>query len=238
MQKFFNLSSKQSVGLDKVIYTNSRKLYKDALIVAQVNKSYSTGTSLLILSLEETMKAVLLKLHSEEYKIYQIEDAHKFFRDHKIRHQLAQLIEMGSGLNETLLTWANKKEQRQIFRYKWLNFIWNGLQSGVPLLNAVKRIDQLQGFNDLKNKGFYVDYNDGLHCPQECIIEKDFFKTKEIVDRTIRFYKLLTLLFHPMMKNHWSQEEISTKKEALKIFIEEALTEDPVDFPLKVRMHQ
>ena len=71
MQTFLTLNSKQSVNLDKPLYSNAWKIYRDAKLLADHNRSYCRATSLLVLSLEELFMAILVKLHSESLNVYQ-----------------------------------------------------------------------------------------------------------------------------------------------------------------------
>ena len=84
MNTFINLSVQQSKGIDYSIYKNARQLRKDALLIAETNKSFSSATSLLILSSEEVIKSILVLLHSQSYKTYLIKDSKRFFKDHRI----------------------------------------------------------------------------------------------------------------------------------------------------------
>lgn len=111
MIKFSNLSALKSRGLDIPIYKNALNLKRDAILIAEKRKSYSAATSLLVLSTEECVKSVLVLLHSENYYIYRIKDARKFFSDHAISHQIAMYVIMAlklqdafkEGLNLSLL---------------------------------------------------------------------------------------------------------------------------------------
>ena len=57
MIKFLNLSPKKSIGLDKPLYKNALNLKRDAIFIAEKRKSYSSASSLLILSTEECVKS-------------------------------------------------------------------------------------------------------------------------------------------------------------------------------------
>ena len=110
MNTFINLSAQKSKGIDYSIYKNARQLRKDALLIAENNKSFASATSLLILSSEEVIKSILVLLNSQGYKTYLIKDAKKFFTDHRVRHQLAQLIELSIGVLESF----DKKESNKL----------------------------------------------------------------------------------------------------------------------------
>ncbi|WP_147676290.1 AbiV family abortive infection protein [Algibacter pacificus] len=227
MKKFINLSPKDSKGLDQPIYKNARHLRKDAFALAETNKSYSSATSLLILSSEEVIKATLVFLHSQEYKVYLIKGAKRFFSDHNIRHEVAQLVEVGSSLMETINIWEEQRE-KPLFKtkVKWLDWGLNGLndlvKSAQPLMNSGKRIEKLQEFNDLKNQGLYVNYEDRLLSPQFQIVADEYTTVKNIVERTFKFYKSLRLLYHPSIEKHLSKKKIMKVREDLELLINDA----------------
>ncbi|WP_416445703.1 AbiV family abortive infection protein [Leeuwenhoekiella sp. A16] len=225
VQQFINLSTQSSKGLDKSIFQNAKKLKADSLLIAEKNKSYSTATSLLILSSEEAIKAILVRLHSEGFKVYQIKGAKKFFSDHRVRHEVAQLIVMGSGLMEASSIWYERKE-KPLIKNAFINGFLNLLATSVPVLNTFSRIYNLEEFNDLKNQGFYVDYKNELLIPSEKIQESNFNTAKGIAVRLFKFYKLLTLLYNHGGNNRISKSEQAKLKESLKLLIDQAIVKD------------
>ena len=173
MNTFINLSAIQSKGFDEAIFKNAKQLKKDAILIAANNKSYSSATSLLVLSSEEVIKAILVLLHSQEYKVYQIKDARKFFTDHKVRHEVATILEFLNGIAAGLMTIDQENVLTSIAFNNNDNFLTklkNGLKTVKyilePISDSLKRIKTLQGFDTLKNKGLYVDYKDQLIIPQ------------------------------------------------------------------------
>ena len=157
MNTFINLSVQQSKDIDYSIYKNACQLRKDALLIAETNKSFSTATSLLILSSEEVIKSILVLLHSQGYKTYLIKDSKKFFSDHRVRHQLAQLLELSIGILESL---EKKASNEPVTLLKTKSEFWNGLANGIleialaskPFLDSAQRVKKLMEFNDKKNQ--------------------------------------------------------------------------------------
>lgn len=235
MQRFINLSSKASNDLDYNIYKNALQLKKDALLIADKRNSYSSATSLLILSSEELVKATLVLLHSKECEVYKIKGAKKFFSDHKIRHQIAQLVEMGAGFINSIDIWEKEKSKQKLFnsKYKLLNTILNGFmelaEASKPLMQSIDRIKKIEEFNTLKNNGLYVDYRDELLYPQKTINKEIFEETKLLIDRMFSFYKGVRILFHPSLIKHIPQTEIDKHQKDLKFFINEALKDFEFD---------
>jgi AbiV family abortive infection protein len=226
MRKFLNLSFKESKGLDKSIYKNAQKLKQDAILIAENRESYGTATSLLILSTEECVKSILVLLHSEEYNIYKVKDAKKFFSDHVIRHQIAMLIEASFSFYES---WNQYKERKPttLFKNSWigsaLNMAIDISNVAKPVLNAKVNVEYLQEFNDIKNKGFYVDYRDGLIIPIKEVTIEDYNKSLKIANRVLKFNKLLRILFHEKIENHMRKEKIKEAKKYIKEFIDDGM---------------
>ncbi|OYU80445.1 MAG: hypothetical protein CFE23_09315 [Flavobacterium sp. BFFFF1] len=230
MSSFLNISPQKSKGIHEAIYKNARKLKQDATLIAEVNKSYSTATSLLILSSEEIVKAILVLLHSEGFDTYRMENAKRFFSDHKIRHQLAKLLELSAGLFEAFEKY-DTQEPAMLFntKYEWLNDTMNCLidfkNAAVPFIESVNRTNELESFNDLKNQGFYVDYRDSLLIPEIVIGEYSYNKTRMIVDRIFRVYKFFNILFHPSLKRHYNLNEIENFKNDLQAIMKLTVAE-------------
>lgn len=221
MKKFVNLKPNESIGLDVAIYKNALQLKKDAVLIAKTRQSYSSATSLLILSSEEVIKSILVLLHANKFEVYKLKDSHKFFFDHKIRHQIAQLIEMGIGVFQSVFKYGEQEPSKFLnTKYDLLNTIVNGIvniaNAAKPLLDSTNRVRSLKGFNELKNKGFYVDYKDGLVLPQKEMDEALYLETLYLCERIFTFSKGLRILFHENLQHRISIEEINSGKEALK----------------------
>jgi len=227
MRKFISLSPKESLGLEIPLYQNAIDLKSNAILIAETNKSYSCATSLLILSCEEVVKASLVLLHSQKYAVYKMPDAKKFFHDHKTRHHIAQLVEMGHGILESITTWEFQKEN-PLFSGKGTlkkiaNKMFSGLKVAVTGLKALERIQKLQNFNDLKNNGLYVGYVDEISIPKVAITEQTYSETKEIIERFFSFYENLNELFNSPASSEKELQEKEKTKEDLRFFISKAL---------------
>ncbi len=169
---FINLSKENSKDLHINIFENAKRLKSDSLLISDVNKSYGSASSLLILSSEEVIKAILVLLHSHGYRVYLLKDAKGFFKNHEIRHSLQMLIETGMSLFDTIDKWENRKLNKQIpnTKRKWLNNTLQFLSDTAFALSnvssAMNRIEGIKKFNGLKNAGFYVDYKNEILIPQ------------------------------------------------------------------------
>ena len=228
MRKFLNLSPIESKGLDKPIYKNALNLKRDAILIAEKRKSYSSATSLLVLSTEESVKSILVLLHSENFNIYKIKDAKKFFSDHVIRHQMAMFIEIGLGIFESWNLYDQQKPTNLLkTNIRWLDSLVNNaidiLNASEPFLNTKPNIDYLQEFNNVKNKGFYVDYSDSLVDPNIEVTITDYNIALKIANRIFKFNKWLRILFHEKLENHMKKDEIEKHKQNIREIINDGM---------------
>ncbi|MCZ2845120.1 MAG: AbiV family abortive infection protein [Candidatus Bathyarchaeota archaeon] len=219
MKTFLTLSADQAKGLDQSIFENAEELYQNANLLVEHAESYSKATSLMVLSLEETIKAIILKLHSEGLDVYKIEGLRKFVRDHKIRHQVAQLIEMGAGLIEIYDGWTEAKKSPPKFKYNWINNIVYGFQASLKIKKPLERIQKLQNFDTLKNHGLYTGFKNGLINPKQEVSKKDFEDVKSIVERTRNFHRLIQIIYRPVGKN----SSLNKRNENLKVHLTASL---------------
>lgn len=225
-QGFLNLSPKISEGLDHKVYLNAKRLFNDSQLLCG-NSSYSTATSIMILSSEEIIKAFLILLHSKGYKVYQINGAKKFFTSHRVRHEIAELIEVGAGFYEYFQQ-REKDLKNPIFktRFKTLNTVLNFVQTlsnlKEPIRKTKSRIESLEEFDTWKNIGFYVDYQDGLRIPKERINKEVYIKTEDTVIRIFHYYKIIRIIFHPKAENHIAREDIEFFQKHLHSLINES----------------
>ena len=226
---FINLSKKDSKDLNIDIFENAKRLKSDSSVLVDVNKSYSSASSLLILSSEEVIKAILVLLHSHGYRVYLLKDAKGFFKNHEIRHSLQMLIETGMSLFDTIDKWENREIKKQILntKKKWLNNTLQFLSDAAFVLSnvssAINRIEGIKKFNDLKNAGFYVDYRNEILIPQKTVNKEDYNSILDTSNRLIIFYKQLRILFHPSITKHLSNDKIEEIKNGLHTFINDAL---------------
>lgn len=219
MQTFFTLNPKQSKNLDKPLFANAQHMYKDSILLANTNASYSRATSLMVLSLEEMIKAILIKMHSESLQVYKLKDAKYFFSQHRIRHQIAQLMEVGYAFYEIIEEWAKKGRKGPLQKAGKL------LKVFLIAYGSNERVKRLEKFNDYKNNGLYVGYRDQLLEPQKVIGKSEFLEVKESWQRCKHFYKVLCIIYHPKLENHLSRNRINEIHTDLKLLINEAMSE-------------
>lgn len=137
---------------------------------------------------------------------------------------------MGFGIYEANEVW-NYHRENPLFNNRLGRFsdILNGFydlaKTAYPVLKSAERINKLNFFNDLKNKGFYVGYNDKLVNPEDQVTKTEYDDVKEVTNRMFKFYKELESLFMTQFETKKEQKEAETNKKNLKVFIDNALNE-------------
>ncbi len=172
------LPDKKLIEGIRLCYENSDNLFKSALALRR-NRKYSVATSILILSLEELVKASTLfniLLSDDEVK--------ETFRDifesndlHKSRHGFALFM------NEYLKTLNLKKLIKADIQFDTPQDLSTFLQSKVNFDKIFKNVDKekktlnnwFSHANDRKNNGLYVAYNNKWFTPNR-INQKEFEK--------------------------------------------------------------
>jgi len=227
-KRFIDLKPNELIGIDQPIYSNGRQLLKDSRAIIIYNKSYPSATSLLVLSTEEFVKAILVLLEAEGNKVFLLTNAKSFFTSHKIRHNIAQMVEMGQSLFDTTSNWKENKLNRRFTKgnktvlevINWFDRLSNAANT---ITEAKSRIEFLALLDDLKNSGLYVDFRNELLEPGVLINEITYKKVLDVNQRVLRFYKMLKILYNPLLANHMSQKEIDKLKNDLKEFIKVGL---------------
>lgn len=225
MKNFIGLSHSDSINLNEPVFKNGLQLINDAKLLARQNNSYSSATSLSILGLEEMVKAILILLHANNVKVYKLKGAKRFFTDHKIRHEIVQLIEMGSGLIEMKMKWdkLKKKKKHKTKLRQYFNDVLNGYLAFTSFMDAYSNITEIEKFDSLKQQGFYVDYNDRVLIPSIEINKEIYESVIYNIKSTIKFYKILKIFFHSSINKHLTKPQINEVNEYIKLFIEDAM---------------
>lgn len=90
-----------------------------------------------------------------------MKNAKKFFSDHKIRHEIAKLLDMGISFIESSIIYDEDKAANLMkTKIKWFDNFVNGLIDMVkfsqPFLDSLARTELLKEFDKFKNRGFYT----------------------------------------------------------------------------------
>jgi len=234
MSSFLNISRKEAKKIHFDVFANAMSLKRDALTLSSVNNSYGSGTSLMILSSEELVKAILLCLHGEGYEIHKLKNAKRFYKNHEVRHQIVQLLEVGSSIYESIKKYDEQRANPKFsIKSKFWNNIINGLSIAADIsgaaIKSTEKIKMLQNFNSLKNAGLYTDYINTFQIPKNSIQKSEFENVRTISEALKTHYKQLRILHHPKISNIVTHQESDSLKQMLETFIANAM----IDFEFK-----
>lgn len=208
-KSFKDLSPEWSKIIYPNILDNAMGLKKDAQLLVEVNQSYSTATSLLVLSLEETIKGIIVFLHSEGYKVYNSKSISRIFRDHKIRHNIAGLVESLKGLyilsercqKAIAYNKAHPEEIAAREKNRTKEETSKLMDTVYEIISPLFSISEIANYNDFKNNGLYVDYNGGISIPRDRISKKEYDDVHKVLMSILKVYQLLRVVHNPLIES-------------------------------------
>lgn len=190
-KNFMNLNASECMEAYKCLMDNAGRLYNDAFSLADQN-SYGLAISILIHSLEESMKAFIIFLDGKGFLFRnRVKGISNLFVNHKLRYALALVITLFAILIDDfkklvprikksyILTFDLKKDKEQI----------EGEISSYLETRLKTAIEEVQWFSEaefLRQDGFYVDYVDGIKTPLS-ISQNDFEETSIRIKRIRAF---------------------------------------------------
>lgn len=226
---FLDLNVAESQGIGKIIFKNALRLKNDALILSE-NDSFSTATSILILSLEEVIKAICVELHASEYQVYEIKYIDSVFYNHTKRHQLAETIGKIESLAILIkvIEYCYNKNQKSNFTPDNIdiNIFNEKLRNLCDILNNICNDSPIEKFNTYKNSGIYVDYYNELLIPKDIITDYEFNQVNEVHNQITRIYKLIVLSHHQSIKFRNNSDAYLEIKKTIKEIIKTLKSEN------------
>lgn len=173
-----NLSKKECIEVSEVTFHNSEVIYNDAIALAN-NKSYGRATSLLILSMEENMKGLILFLDGNGFEFRKrVKGIKNLFINHKLRYPIAFFVSCLNILKKDVEKYFFRISRRPVIsRYLIENEEVFEKYSLEYLRKKLKQIStEVNWFlkaEFLRQEGIYVDFDNVLKTPLD-IKEKDF----------------------------------------------------------------
>jgi AbiV family abortive infection protein len=185
-----NISRETCAKIYHDILANAESHRRCANILAKENE-YPNSVAHLILGTEELLKGFVMLLESRGMNLRQIDGFKKIFNDHKSRHYiLRDLIPIWIVIKKIA---DEFEEPTAITRLKpgapkWMQWVIGALSVAHEGMNGYMQYQFWKEADQLKQKAFYVDYEDTLCLPSE--ITKDFHSLVERkVDRVTREVK-------------------------------------------------
>ncbi|UOB17512.1 AbiV family abortive infection protein [Abyssalbus ytuae] len=169
-KSFMNLSKKECLKVAKETFRNADSMYNDGVHLAK-NDSFGRATSLLILSMEENMKALILYLDGNGFEFRsRVKGIKSLFNNHKLRYPLALVLSgfniFGKDIKEIIT--KIKTNPTEIQAYMRSKNKWESLAK-VYLLKKIKQfISEILWFSNaeyLRQEGMYVDYDIVMKTP-------------------------------------------------------------------------
>lgn len=167
---FMSISKKECLVASGECFANSNSKYNDAAILANAG-SYGNATSMLMLSLEEMMKGLILNLDANGFKFrHSVKGIGSIFENHKLRYFLAFALSVFNAfsldLKKLLIRLIDKPQE-----FLSLNLADPALQQRATLWLMIKMefirkdIEWFSNADMYRQDGFYVDFDESLKTP-------------------------------------------------------------------------
>jgi len=169
-KSFMSLSKGECLIAYKNLLHNADEVYSDAITLAEKN-SYGRATSLLILSMEETMKAYVLYLDGNGFQFrLRVKGISNLFNNHILRYPLALILSIMhifikdfkrivTKARENPHEILNHKIDKKYMNQKLVEYLVRKLP---VVITEIVWFSQAEIY---RQKGFYVDYVDELETP-------------------------------------------------------------------------
>ena len=207
--KYQNLSRKECGHVYLTVLENAKDLYEDADILGQAKKDkFGRPISLMILGLEEQIKALILFLDNKGFDFRQTRGLAGIFNNHELRYCASFIIFAANTFIEDLdflinrlLKYAKDKKTSDFEEIKIKvekNMDRYGKMYGIYLIKKWKLIfEEIEWFTKtgfLRESGFYVDYENGLRKPSD-LTKEDYLGLRKRIDSVNDFCeKIMTEL--------------------------------------------
>lgn len=212
---FLNISAAECKKAYIALLDNAQEHLSSAKLLAE-KKKYGHAVTLIVLSTEEMVKAVILYFDSYEMGIRKVKGAKRFFSEHKIRHFFALMFQIMTSAIRPLLAVFNKLKEElhnPEVEIELTGEIENAIfekdqekiKKAYSYLNDV--MDWWEEADKHKQKGLYVDYKNGLITPRE-FVKGDYDKALFVAE-----------MFHTdsvLMINHFEKQPEEEKIQVVK----------------------
>ena len=166
-QTFLSISPAECERIFPSVFINAAQLQKAGQLLAD-NKMYGPAISLTILGAEEYVKSLCLYLEGKGFQLRDIKAIQGIFSQHTARHRVMRDTFSVWIVLKDLLSLSRKSTRKQILQ-----------TSALALLNifsAISNHEWWQQADDLKNKGLYANYRNGLILP-DSLTNEEFLNT-------------------------------------------------------------
>jgi AbiV family abortive infection protein len=186
-KKFSSLTKAECAEAYKEMFANAESEWQAALSLAKSGK-HGNATSLMIISIEEYVKSLLIFFDSHGFHFRTTKGVGVFFRNHQIRYLIAFVMAVmnhfGEEMKRFLLNIKENPEKIKSLHAAFKeddNYIEKrfGYYLRRKLVEIIIEFRWFKGADLFRQKGFYCDYRDFLRTPLH-ITEVEF---KEVFKR-------------------------------------------------------
>lgn len=173
-KNFFSLHPSECLRVYQEIVNNSNKKWEMGLDIAASTEDYGMATSLLLISIEESIKALIVLLDGHGFKFRQVPGMKAFFKNHEIRYVAAFGMFFVSVLGEDVLKHLRRLMNGEID----VETLREQLKANDPKLENKmklwvfrkflilrKEFALFSLFDKIRQDGFYCDYDNGIKSP-------------------------------------------------------------------------
>jgi AbiV family abortive infection protein len=215
-KKFASLTTAECAEAYKVMYATAESEWKAGIELAASGR-YGNATSILIISIEEYVKSLLIFFDSHGFHFRNTKGVTVFFKNHQIRYVIAFVMSImnlfGEEMKKLLLRIKEKPEEVRIFHTK-MKSNDNYLESTYGYYLKRKLVQIRAEFAWFKNadlfrqEGFYCDYRDLLKTPLN-VTETEFREVFMRLEKVREVGKFLILGFE--------STDVSVQEQLLKM---------------------
>lgn len=211
-KSFTTLSQDECSSASWEILRNSNRQWRSADFLSK-NRDYGTSITILIFSIEELTKAVLLAFDSKGFRFRKVKGMQAFFRNHEIRYAVAFMMLVISIAGSEMIAILKRFHSGQIdveglqhemtidgsfFEKKYKFWLLK------RFLTVRKEFRIFKTFNRIRQNGVYSDFQETFHSPI-LVSEKEY---KEILERVAKVRYIGRTLIHQMLRENEKIDEI------------------------------
>lgn len=197
--EFNDLSEEKLIEGLKLSYENSENLFKAAEELAAKNFT-SIAISLVILSAEEALKTLIFIIGINKKEFANEFDVQKLFSSHCYKHDLLEdlfeiFIQIQYKVAEILQSFINELEIENETIKDWKKTFNDNYKRRTITLNSDDIISWWECANDLKIKGFYLDYRNNEWISPKTLNREDYLRCFDIVGTILISITPLVLMY-------------------------------------------
>ncbi len=170
---FMSISRKECLIVYSDMIVGSDRKWNSAEDLAKSN-DFGTAVSLLIFSIEELVKSLIVLLDGKGFEFRQSSGIKAVFYDHKIRYVIGYFMFSMNSISEDVFTFIHKlrdsEEERKKFIFEFKNnrdgLIERFLEYTITRINNIfGEVDWFSSMDALRKEGIYSDYKGQFKSP-------------------------------------------------------------------------